>query len=168
MKWTLAWLSKNAHPDFTFDEAITFDPKLIKATKNLIDLKDVRVSGTGNFDEEAAKVHLVFKVKGVMVLPCAITLEPIEHHFNVDYDDWFSFNATDVGQDLEVVKGDELDIIALVYELIVISIPLKVVKEGAKYPQSNGNWSVVTEDELKSRKQDDIDPRLAKLKDYFK
>ncbi|MDD2433697.1 MAG: YceD family protein [Bacilli bacterium] len=168
MKWTLAWLKENAHPEFVFDEALVYDPALIKKTPNLLDLKDVRVKGQGTFDEVTSKVHLKFVVTGTMIVPCAVTLEATPYPFAVDYDEKYSFIETQ-DKDCEFVKGNELDICALVYELIVVSIPLKVVKQGAKYPASKkGNWEVITEDELANRKKDEIDPRLAKLKDYFK
>ncbi len=171
MKWTLEWLNQNAHPDFAFEEELTFDPKLIKEARGLglIDLKDVRIKGIGNYDKETSRTRLTFKLTGVMVVPCAITLEPVDYHFDIDYDDRFSFNEEDKNLDLDIAKGGVIDIISLVYELIVVSIPLKVIKKGAKYPESKGNWQVMSEDDLANRRKsdDEIDPRLAKLKDYF-
>ncbi len=169
MKWTLEWLNQNAHPDFAFDESIVFDPKLIKTTRGLLDLKKVQVKGHGSFDEKTSRVRLTFVISGTMVVPCAITLEPVDYAFNIDYDDCFSFKEDDKNQDLDIAKGGVIDIISLVYELIVVSIPLKVVKEGAKYPKSTGNCEIIHEDDLlkRAKSNDEIDPRLEKLKDYF-
>ena len=47
-----------------------------------------------------------------------------------------------------------------------MEVPLKVVKEGIKeYPKGDG-WEVVKEEDYTKSKKDDIDPRLAKLKEF--
>ena len=43
---------------------------------------------------------------------------------------------------------------------------MRVVKEGATLKTSGTGWKVLNENEEKD--EDYIDPRLAKLKDYFK
>ncbi|MDD3383291.1 MAG: YceD family protein [Bacilli bacterium] len=171
MKWTLSWLNQNAQPSFTFDERIVYDDKLIKSNKKLLGLKDVRIFGNGYFESEEEQVKLDFKITGIMIVPCAMSLEPVDYPFSIEYEDYFSFDEElHDTQELSVVKGGELDIISLVWELISVSVPLKVVKKGAKLPNSGENWRFVSEDELaiskKSKQQ--IDPRLEKLKDYFK
>lgn len=167
MKWSLAWLEKNARPDFAFDEKLVYESAEIRRIPRLLDLKDVRVVGTGRFDSIGNRLHLTFTVTGAMVLPCARTLEPVDYRFDIDHDDSYSFADDDAANE-RLIRGNALDLNAVVYELILVSVPMRVVKEGAEYPPARDNWQVLSEDQLANRKRDEIDPRLAKLKDYFK
>ena len=44
----------------------------------------------------------------------------------------------------------------------------RVVKEGAKIKTTGQGWKMMSEEDENQNLEDDIDPRLAKLKDYFK
>lgn len=100
-----------------------------------------------------------------MVVPCAITDEDVLVEFKTEDDPVFSFGKTDDEEAIEV-KGDTVELMPVVYPLIMMEIPLKVVKPGLKdYPKGDG-WEVLTEEEYLREKQSQIDPRLAKLRDY--
>ncbi|MBV1708810.1 MAG: DUF177 domain-containing protein [Erysipelothrix sp.] len=79
----------------------------------------------------------------------------------------FSFEKSDnEDEDVEVVKGDVIELFELVYQLILMEAPLKVVKPDLKeYPKGDG-WEVIKEEDYVAAKKSEIDPRLAKLKDY--
>ena len=48
----------------------------------------------------------------------------------------------------------------------MMEVPLKIVKEGlTQYPKGDG-WEVVKEEDYIKEKSKEIDPRLAKLKEF--
>jgi uncharacterized protein len=51
----------------------------------------------------------------------------------------------------------------------MMAVPMRVVKEGAELQREGKGWKVLDETELdQDDEENPIDPRLAKLKDYFK
>lgn len=63
-------------------------------------------------------------------------------------------------------KGDIVELYPVLFQLIMMEIPYKVVKEGlTDYPKGKG-WEVVREEDLIASKEKAIDPRLAKLRDF--
>ena len=48
-----------------------------------------------------------------------------------------------------------------------MEVPMRVVKEGASLKTHGQGWKVLSEEDERED-EDYIDPRLAKLKDYFK
>ena len=77
----------------------------------------------------------------------------------------FSFDKTN-DEDVHEVKGDVVELLPVIFQLILMEVPLKVVKKGLKqYPKGDG-WEVVKEEDYELSKKDEIDPRLAKLKEF--
>jgi uncharacterized metal-binding protein YceD (DUF177 family) len=65
------------------------------------------------------------------------------------------------------VKRDKVELTPIVISEIMMEVPMRVVKEGATLKNSGNGWKVLSEEDAK-QDEDYIDPRLAKLKDYFK
>ncbi len=166
MKWLKSWLVQQLNGKFTFSEEITFDPSLIKSTNYLLGLKDVHISGDGFYDRQYELLMLHILIKGVMIVPCALSLEPVDYIFETTADLKYSFNQTQQDDEIIVVKGLEIDIIPVVWELISLEIPFKVIKTGATIQSKGEGWEVKSET-IKSN-DTPVDPRLAKLNDYFK
>jgi uncharacterized protein len=167
MKYTRAWLLKNARPSFPINETIEISKELSNQAKTLINLMPVQVKGEGYFLTSADRLRLNIKISGVMVLPCAISLEPVDYQFNIDVDQWFSFGQEIEREDLMIVANDELNLDEFIWENIFLSIPLKVVKKGAKIPKIQGeNWRFVSNE--KEAEKPKVDPRLEKLKSFSK
>ena len=165
MKYNKASLMKLENPNFTINESIKFDPRLIADTKGLNDLKDVTVTGTGIYHTSNEILHLDLKVKGIMNVNCAYTLEPVDHPFESDFVLEFAFaNDETLDEDIIVCKGNNIDITPYVYEEIVCSIPIRVVKDGAKLMKKGKGWEFKDEE----TEEEQLDPRLAKLKELFK
>lgn len=98
-------------------------------------------------------------VSGSMVCPCAISNEDVYIPISIQED--VIFNG-----DEEYEFDSELDVKALVYDFISKEIPIKVVKSGKiEYPIGDG-WKVMTEDELVKERQQNLDPRWAKLQEF--
>lgn len=167
MKYTRAWLLKNARPSFPINETIEISKELTQQAKTLINLMPIQVKGEGYFLNSADRLRLNIRISGVMVLQCAISLEPVDYQFNIDIEQWFSFGQELEREDLIIVSNDELELVDFLWENIFVSIPLRVVKKGAKIPKIQGeNWRFVSNE--KDAEKPKVDPRLEKLKSFSK
>lgn len=167
MKWDKQWIMKQ--PSYTFDflEEITFSQAAIDSLK-LINLKDIIVSGHGQLVKNGNRLIVDVNVKGVMILACALTLENVEYPFNINSCEVFSFvKVHNEEEDIHEVKKDVVDITPIVFQHIMLEVPSRVIKEGATFKNEGKGWKVINEKEDLDQ-EDLIDPRLAKLKDYFK
>ena len=165
MKYNKSSLMKLENPNFPVNESIKFDPNLIADTKGLNDLKDVTLTGKGVYHAFNELLQLDLKVKGVMNVNCAYTLEPVDYPFESNFVLEFAFsNDETLDEDIIFCKGNTIDITPYVYEEIVCSIPLRVVKKDAKLLKKGKGWEFKDEEE----EEEQLDPRLAKLKELFK
>ena len=80
----------------------------------------------------------------------------------------FAFYKPDEDEDVVEARKNVADLTSVIFQEIMMAIPMRVVKEGAKMKTSGLGWKVMDESEVVAKEEDTIDPRLAKLKDYFK
>ena len=76
-------------------------------------------------------------------------------------------NIKQEDEDVIEVKRDTVDLTPVVFQEIMMDVPMRVVKEGATLKTKGNGWKVLNEEDVELE-EDYIDPRLAKLKDYFK
>ena len=146
MKYSLQWIIKHKGT-FDFEEEITFPCEMFEKYAHINGLKDVIVSGTGNLDTRDKRLYVDLNIKGTMILPCALTLEDVDYPFDIDSTEVFSFEKPDSLEDVHEAKKD-------------------VVKDDANIKESGKGWKIL--DGQEDNDEEYIDPRLAKLKDYFK
>ena len=83
-------------------------------------------------------IELELNVSGSLVMPCAITLEDVIVPINVH-----------ISQEiLENTLNNDffLDLLDILWENIVLEIPIRVVKEGAKLESQKGvGWEIISE-----------------------
>lgn len=165
MKWSRVELLKAKNHVISFDEEITFDESAFAKTNQIKSLHDVSVYGSMYLDTSCDRVFCNITVEGVMILPCSITLEDVEYEFHSQSEEVFAFEKVH-DDDVHEAKGDVIELLPVIFQMILMEVPLKVVKEDIKeYPKGNG-WEVVREADYTSSKEKEIDPRLAKLKDF--
>ena len=142
------------------DTIINFNSEDIKNAE-MLDLKDVSV--TGQIVKNSLDAYnVILHVTGKMILPCAITLKPVDYPFSVDIDEIFSEDAQEISKKIKKIENT-IDILPIVWENILMEIPMRVVSPDASLDKIEGEgWKLVTED----YKQEN--PELAKLKDLFK
>lgn len=166
LKWTKSELLQAKDNTIYFDEQIEFDAAAISKISHLRKLHDVTVSGDIHYDDSSELVVANIEIEGVMILPCSITLEDVEHSFHTASTEVYSFVKGNEDEDVHETKGDIVELYPVIFQLIVMEIPYKVVKEGLiDYPKGNG-WEVVKEEDYVASKKDAIDPRLAKLREF--
>lgn len=55
----------------------------------------------------------------------------------------------------------------MVFENIMLEVPMRVVKDDARIKSEGKGWKIL-DSSASDKNEEYIDPRLAKLKDYFK
>ena len=89
-------------------------------------------------------MHL--KLTGVMVLPCSITLKEVEYPFDIETDVKIS-NEDELDDECVRINQNSIDIIPIIWQNIVLEIPIKVVSEDAYDNEIEGNgWKLIRED----------------------
>ena len=122
-------------------------------------ISKVEVEGFILNNEE--EYELDIDVSGVMILPCARTLKDVNYPFNIKINEVIGENDDN---SLEI-NQNRLDIFPIVWQNILVDVPLRVLAPDAKEESLEGDgWRLITED----TNEEAIDPRLAKLKDYIK
>lgn len=165
MKYSLQWIIKHKGT-FDFEEEITFPCEMFEKYAHINGLKDVIVSGTGNLDTRDKRLYVDLNIKGTMILPCALTLEDVDYPFDIYSTEVFSFEKPDPLEDVHEAKKDVVDFTPVVFSNIMLEVPMRVVKDDANIKESGKGWKIL--DGQEDNDEEYIDPRLAKLKDYFK
>ena len=166
MKWSHSELERLEDKQLEFNETISFAPESLERIERLRDLKDVHIVGKGYFDQITQRFYVDMHITGAMVVPCAITLDDI--HLPLDFTAFeiFSFVKVEDDEAVNEVQGEYLDLLPILFQLILMEVPWKVVKEGlTEYPKGEG-WEVIREEDF-NKKEKGIDPRLAKLKEFI-
>lgn len=127
----------------------------------MLDLIDVKINGSiTKTSLDDYDVNL--RVSGKMVLACAITLKPVDYPFNIEISEVLSENASEFTKKIKKCENT-IDILPIVWENILMEIPMRVVSPDASLEKVEGDgWKLVTKD------SDNINPELAKLKDLLK
>ncbi|NBK97381.1 MAG: DUF177 domain-containing protein [Erysipelotrichia bacterium] len=166
MKWSKNELLNSPNETVHFDEQITFGEEVFSKMHHLRGLRDIEVSGEIHYDTHSDLATCDFEVEGVMIVPCSITNEDVDYPFACDAHQLFAFHKVSKDEDIIETKGDIVELMPTIFQTIILEVPLKVVKEGIKeYPKGKG-WEVIREEDYTQKKKDEIDPRLAKLREF--
>lgn len=167
MKWTIPQILKIANTTIEFEEWLDFS-EVVKQHKQLRDLSRVHVYGTGRV-EGNSKIHFNINITGEMTLGCAVTLEDVVVPFNISDDEIFVLNDKVESDEYLKPFGQTIDLTPVVWAMILLEIPIRVVSDKAKkLPGKGKGWQVISNDEYNQKidelqKEKDIDPRLSKL-----
>ncbi len=146
MEIDITSLKYNKESVVKVDEVVSI-PKEDLENTDIIELKDVRVKGEiYRYGEEDYELNLV--LDGVMVLPCSLTLKPTDYKFNTE----ISGVYTEMMQEIENFSKkieNSLDIFPIIWENILMEIPIKVTcPEATDLKLSGDGWKLVTEESV--------------------
>ena len=141
----------NTKPKIIIDTKVNF-PKEDLNKAGILDMDDVKVVGeiTNNGEESLLKLTIT----GKMVLPCNLTLEPVDYPFTLEIEENLN----------EIIEKSQktIDILPIIWENILMEIPMRVISPKAKTMKTKGEgWELITDSELKANNS------LAKLKDLL-
>ena len=143
----------NVKSKVDIDMQVSF-PKEDLNKAGILDMEKVNVKGNLTYNEEYI---LKVNIKGEMTLPCSLTLVPVNYPFDIDIDE-------NIDEFIENSKKTQktIDILPIIWENILMEIPMKVISPNAKNMKTKGEgWELITDSEEKGNHS------LAKLKDLL-
>lgn len=166
MKWAVEELKRLGNETLTFDETILVTD-LKERNQQIRDISEVRVQGNVFNSQSFISFHLT--ISGQMVLPCSLTLEDVHYPFSIDTIESFQLHddvtvEEEVNEMIHSIESSTIDLLPFIKENILLSVPMKVVHPKANPQMSGDGWSMLTD----KAKQNKIDPRMAKLAEFFK
>lgn len=142
------------------NENYTFSEDELK-NSGILKLDDVSINGEITLNS-LREVYIYLCVKGTMILPCAITLKPVEYPFNIIIDGDLSEIQEEHGENTKKCINS-IDILPIIWENILMEIPMRVVAPDAKITNMSGDgWRFITDEE------DNVNSELSKLEDLLK
>lgn len=127
------------------NEIVNFDKEIFKNT-DIIKLDNISLSGSIHVDN-ANIYHIDIDVNGIMVLPCSITLKPVDYKFSCKVEEEYSETELSNMKNNKNLKNS-IDILPIIWENIVLEIPLKVLSSDAYDTKLEGDgWKLITEEE---------------------
>ncbi|MCI9280525.1 MAG: DUF177 domain-containing protein [Bacilli bacterium] len=152
-------LSKIPEIGLNVDENIVLNKELYEKTE-IEEIKNLHIKGSIRYDYEG-NLNLNLEAQGIFILPDALTLEPIDYPFTSQIDEKIENIEEYCGSFYEKSKNS-LDISEILWENIVLEIPISITNHKSEDLLLKGNgWELVNEN------KEEIDPRLAKLKELL-
>lgn len=139
-------LNNNTEEKLEIDETLEFSKDKLKDT-DIESLDNIRVKGFVSRIQDNV-YHLSIHITGNMVLLCARSLEKVSYPLDIFVDK--NIGEVENDEEIQVIYQNSLDIFEIVWENIVLEVPLRVVKEDASFISEGNGWSLIDEDELKS------------------
>ena len=147
MKYDLVRLNNNIDKYISVSEEYSFTEDELSGT-DLLKLDDVKINGE-IFKNSLGNIELNLEVEGVMVMPCAITLKPVNYPFNIE----ISGEIEELMENFEENSTNfqnSIDILPIIWENILMEIPMRVVSdeaENSNITKEGEGWKFVTEEE---------------------
>ncbi len=139
-------LNNNTEEKLEIDETLEFSKDKLKDT-DIESLDNIKVKGFVSRIQDNV-YHLSIHITGNMVLLCARSLEKVTYPLDIFVDK--NIGEVENDEEIQVIYQNSLDIFEIVWENIVLEVPLRVVKEDASFISEGNGWSLIDEDELKS------------------
>ena len=150
MYYDLIRLNNNIEKSIEVNEVYSFTQDEIKGT-DLLKLDDVKVEGE-IIKNSLGNIELNVGVDGVMVLPCAITLKPVNYPFSIQISGEIEELMENFDEKARNFQNS-IDILPIIWENILMEIPMRVVSDEAKNSDiklEGEGWKFVTEEEKKT------------------
>ena len=155
----LARLRNRIDPYATVDEYYSFPKEDLEHT-GVTSIDNVHVEGTITLDS-MDELHLDLIASGTMVIPCAITLKPVDYPFSISIQGTLEELLDEITEKTTNYQNS-LDILPIIWENILMEIPMRVVSEDAKDVELKGDgWRLITGNEEEENSE------LSKLKDLL-
>lgn len=137
MKIDLNYLNRFGKIDI--DSDFILDESFYKNT-DIRRLENLHVSGEINVDYDDY-INFNINISGRMILPCAVTLVDVPYDFNTNIEE-------NIGKFEEIYKNNKnsLEISPILWENIVLEIPIRVVSKDIKPSNTSGDgWELISE-----------------------
>lgn len=162
MRWTLQELDRYGTNPVVIDEEIDFQ-EAVQKHKSLRTMSRVSITGEGTRSENQYIFNL--RIKGVMTLGCAVSNKDVQFPFDIHTYEIFTEEEDDLESDnIHTISKQVIDIMPIIWQNIVMEIPIRVISDDLDDVQLNGNgWNLIDEDEYHNQSKNKVDPRFEKL-----
>ena len=116
------------------NEDIIINKEMLEKAK-IIDLKDTSVNGYITKDNDS-DYYLDLSLRGTLVLPCSITLKPVDYDFATEIAGSYNEMMSEIGENSKI-NENSLDILPIIWQNILMATDLKLSGDG---------WKLVTEE----------------------
>lgn len=143
------------------EEDIVFSPDMLKESE-LIDLENAKVSGYITLDSQNEYLIDII-IKGTLVLPCSVTLKPVKIEFETNINDYLQVLVEEIDEFQKNI-GNSIDIFPIIWENILMEIPIKVTSEETSDLKTQGDgWKLIYQTDTNKVSQfDKLDTLLKK------
>lgn len=144
----LTKLQNRKENELVFNDVITLDKSIYENT-DIRELSPLDVSiNIHRFNDFEYNMDLY--IKGTMILPCSITLKDVIYPFEIKTEVKLTNNTENDEEYVKIIQNN-IDIIPIIWQNIVLEIPLKVTSEDISDSiQSGDGWKLIREDESNS------------------
>ena len=159
MQFDITRMNNNIEKTIHIDETYSFTQDELMGT-DLLKLENISIMGE-LFKNSLGNIELNVDVEGVMVMPCAITLKPVDYPFAITISGEIDELMVNFEENQRNFKNT-IDILPIIWENILMEIPMRVVSEDVKDKDLNlsgDGWKFITEEEKTSP--------LSELMDYL-
>ena len=127
------------------NEMYSFSKQELKNTE-IIKIDNIKI--TGEITKNSLNEYIInINIKGIIVLPCSITLKPVDYEINTNVEGNISDIYEEIGKKLEN-NQKTIDILPIIWENILMEIPIKVVSDDLSNIKTKGDgWELVTDEE---------------------
>ena len=130
--------------ELVYDDIVTLDSELYKDT-DIIRLSPINVHAVIKRITYSS-YNMMLNIKGTMVLPCSITLKEVDYPFDINTEVKLSNDNEDFEEYVKIMQNN-IDIISIIWQNIVLEIPLRVVSEDIDDSLTSGDgWKLIREE----------------------
>ncbi|KRM96608.1 hypothetical protein FC19_GL000906 [Liquorilactobacillus aquaticus DSM 21051] len=174
MKWSLSELSQKGAKPLHIDTMVDVTASIKKRNKDILAISLAHVNGLFSMDSLGLLGYL--EVAVTVTVPSTRSLKPVEIPLKFNTSEYYvshhesnmeRFGSNDV---VIILDNDVIDLDQIVEDNVLLQIPMKILtaEEKQQTAEFRGvDWNLSEEDH-KRNDDDHIDPRMAKLKDFFK
>jgi len=124
------------------DMALEFKESDLEGT-DIVRLEGIRVKGrVSRIDNDI--YHISINIQGNMILLCARSLEEVNYKLDISIDK--NIEEYDEEEEKALILQNRLDIFGIVWENIVLEVPIRIIKEDADYLKEGNGWSLEDEE----------------------
>lgn len=170
MKWSVQQLRALRHKGLQVNESVDMS-QIMQVDREIRDVTPVQVTGRGYFSKESVTFKL--EISGKMVLPCARTLNDVDHPFTIQaveifpLDEWATFEEDD--EDVHDLDGQTVNLLPYIRERILLEKPFRVFsdKKAGPAPEEGPGWQLNVDVKNDQPEGGQVDSRLKKLEQFF-
>ena len=159
MKVDITSLRSNILEQIDIDENYSFSHKELE-NSGILELNDVKVNGYIK-KNSLNDYYISIIVKGRMVLPCSLTLKPVNYDFVIPIEGNLDEMLEEFTENYEN-NQKTIDILPIIWENILMEIPMRIVSDDVSDLKTKGEgWELVADEKSL------VNPSLANLKNLL-